>query len=381
MLREPHIPLFLWIATAVLAHLMFAGGADRASVVIEEKLELRDFARNVQRYVAEANGTIEVALLEDSVPAPDVADVDPEPEPGEAVEPDAEELEPEEQSAEPPEIQPEPELEKPKPPQPEDDNPDKKKPSLDKQPPQILELSPDRRIAVRQHVEDKDQEDNPDAEFIGDEANRVREQTQARITSTEQDDPNPTPGGQHRGPGDQPGNADQTRIGQADDTPGDPDRTPTLLPEIQPPRVASVTPPRPRPRPGTPRRASAPPPDEEQPGQDAEEATPAVEGRARRLASPDGTWSVGDERVAQTQSSGKKARPGPTRRLPRRRPRRAEEMLGLGAAGRTDNDVNLNLTPRDAYAVVGEAQLHHERHADGERRRSQHRGSWRSLGI
>jgi hypothetical protein len=52
-------------------------------------------------------------------------------------------------------------------------------------------------------------------------------------------------------------------------------------------------------------------------------------------------------------------------------------MLGLGGAP-TPNGVNLNLTPQAVVAVVGEDRLNRERMADGERRKSAHRGSWQA---
>jgi TonB family protein len=57
------------------------------------------------------------------------------------------------------------------------------------------------------------------------------------------------------------------------------------------------------------------------------------------------------------------------------------DFLGLGATGTTRGGINLNLTHTDAMNAVGRDQLARERLADGERRRSKHRGSWKTLGI
>jgi hypothetical protein len=62
-------------------------------------------------------------------------------------------------------------------------------------------------------------------------------------------------------------------------------------------------------------------------------------------------------------------------------PNRPLDFLGLGATGRTELGVNLNLTPGTALAAIGQDQLAREIHADGERRRSQHQGSWKAVGI
>lgn len=56
-------------------------------------------------------------------------------------------------------------------------------------------------------------------------------------------------------------------------------------------------------------------------------------------------------------------------------------LLGLGATGTTPGGMNLNLTPQVAVAAIGEDTLKRERVADGERRRSQHAGHWRPVGI
>ena len=54
------------------------------------------------------------------------------------------------------------------------------------------------------------------------------------------------------------------------------------------------------------------------------------------------------------------------------------EALGLGSAGRTENGVSLNLTPNQAVAAIGSDEMSRLRRTDGERRRSQHRGTWRT---
>ena len=59
--------MFLWIATAILGHIMFAGGADRASTWIEQQLLVRDFALSVQRHVALFAQPVEVTLLDDQL--------------------------------------------------------------------------------------------------------------------------------------------------------------------------------------------------------------------------------------------------------------------------------------------------------------------------
>src|SRR5260370_979144 len=90
-----------------------------------------------------------------------------------------------------------------------------------KYPAPALDLHCDHRIAVN-HRADADQEDNPTARFIGDEANHVKEESVAQFTAHDQDDPNPTPGGSHSGPQGRVGNSDHERVGDSDEHPGDP---------------------------------------------------------------------------------------------------------------------------------------------------------------
>src|SRR6188474_302153 len=69
MRRETSIPLFLWVATAALAHLIWGGGADQGARLIDERLDVGRFAAGVRSHV---RGTlappIEIALEDDSAP-------------------------------------------------------------------------------------------------------------------------------------------------------------------------------------------------------------------------------------------------------------------------------------------------------------------------
>src|SRR5690606_31033876 len=90
MPRDSQIPLFLWIATAILVHLLWGGGAEHAATQIEQTLDIGRFARSVRQHVRLTTQTLEVVLYD--------SNTDPEDEP-EAVEPDqSEPEEPEEDS-------------------------------------------------------------------------------------------------------------------------------------------------------------------------------------------------------------------------------------------------------------------------------------------
>src|SRR5687767_10125830 len=68
MPRDAHIPLFLWIATAVLVHLLGGGGVDRASDYLGERLELRRFAEGVRSYLKSQDQSLEVWIESPSDP-------------------------------------------------------------------------------------------------------------------------------------------------------------------------------------------------------------------------------------------------------------------------------------------------------------------------
>ncbi len=86
----------------------------------------------------------------------------------------------------------------------------------------------------------------------------------------------------------------------------------------------------------------------------------------------DGTWSFNpftkgagqtpDQALGQAAKDPKKS---------------GEHTAWLGLGGNPGpGQINLNLSHTGVVAVVGKEQLNHDRVADGERRRSEHRGSW-----
>src|SRR5690606_30199773 len=83
-------------------------------------------------------------------------------------------------------------------------------------------------------------------------------------------------------------------------------------------------------------------------------------------------FTMPPQQRAVAEQKGQAAR----QRVLGRPPQDPTALLGLGAQGVTDRNINLNLTPTTATAVVGQKQLKAERARDGERRRSEHRGSW-----
>lgn len=403
MSREPHIPLFLWIATALLLHLTGGEGAQRAGEVLGERLEVQRFADAVRRHVHSSTRPMEVALL-DSEPVPEEAPAVAAPDEAAGTEhqkPDHEEPPKDALKDRPkkPEVPPkdaeqkrpehrEPEKTRAKePPKPEEKKAEEQKPDL----PAVQTQG---RIAVVQHIENKNQEDNPNAEFIGEDANHVKEQTQARITSTDQNAAEPSPGTTEQGPSDEPGNGLVNDVAQSEDSPGAMQHAPNE--QAAGAKVAASTPHeaggsgkavrevRPNSREGQKGgtdTGSRKAPD----GQKSQAEREARAGARATPESPDvqtsksGTDEAGRPSEQSVAQAAEAARP---RRLPPRAGSpNAMDFLGLGASGTTSGGINLNLTPGAAIAAIGRDALGRERVADGERRRSRHRGSWRTPGI
>ncbi|MFW5740483.1 MAG: hypothetical protein ACOC1F_08965 [Myxococcota bacterium] len=375
MKRETGIPFVAWVGTAILAHLMWTAGAERVARVVEDFTQVRWFAESVRADVAQngRNDSIEVTL--EDLPS-DLEDMKDEPD-----EQDSSEPEPKEPEEEPKVDDPEPAAEL---------KPEKRKPTdpvqlvpvpkameeKPKPPPPVPQPKKDQRIAVEQHVKEN-QEDNPDARFVGDEANHVEEETVARITSHDQNDPNPTPGGQHTGPDQKPGNADETRIGENEDREGDPDEAPGEHVEEAKPGSddAPPTPPKPAPpppgKPEAPRVAKAEPPggQPQQPAPPAEQPEPAP--------ATDGPDPITADKGAYSLDPTRKKKPRAVASARPRRPNINPGQIGLGA-GPNERGVKTSLDIHDVVSAVGHDELARQRAADGERRRSKHRGSWNS---
>ena len=97
MRREASIPLFLWVATAVLAHLLWGGGVDRGAKLIEERLDIGRFASGVRTHVRSSIAPpLEIAIDDESTPEEEAKPED-EPE-DDAEDPNAKDEDPEEAS-------------------------------------------------------------------------------------------------------------------------------------------------------------------------------------------------------------------------------------------------------------------------------------------
>ena len=188
MSREQNVPLLLWISTAILAHIATGGGADQVARIIEDRSELQSFARSIRGEAAafpEHRNRVRERSGAADRRAPSRA---AGPESGRDRREKKREKKPELAKVKPPEKKAEPKkivlptMVSPAPPP----------------PPQQPPPPTDHRIAVKQHAA-PDQEDNPTAHFIADEANHVKEESVAQITAHDRDEKNPTPGGHHAG--------------------------------------------------------------------------------------------------------------------------------------------------------------------------------------
>ena len=396
MRREANIPLFLWITTAVVVHLLWSGGADQTAKIIEQRLDIQRFARSVQNHVRGVGAPVEVALLDEERPEekevekdePDEPDEnkDPEPQNAEKDDPAAEKKQPIKEQVKPEAAEPKPVDPK----KPEEKKPEEKKPEVapTPAPPPQPQVEIDKKIAVRQVVEDEKQPDNPNAAYIADKANHVQQETQARITSADQNDAKPTPGGEHSSPDKSPGDSDHSRVMQSEDRAGEKDHAPSETPASDPQKLALMKPAAAEPahqrsaeaaqdqagaRTGADRAqtsASA------QEGQKAQAASKESEANPDIVNSESGRLTVAGPRQAlvdQAEAKARKARPLPKRRSS------GDALFGYGSLGTTANGVNLNLAPRTAVAAIGTDQLARERQIDGERRKSAHLGSWHPM--
>jgi TonB family protein len=374
MARDVNTPLVLWICAAVCAHFLLGEGGDTVAQFHDDRLAIATLGEKARERIRYEAQTFEVSSID--APGKETAEAPPPP-----PEPSAEPTPPEKKKPEIPKPEPpKPQVKAPEPPQvekkiailPVPDDPAKK---LEPPPPT------DHRIAVRQHVQ-PNQEDNPNAHFIGDEANHVDKETASTQTSHDQDDPNPTPGGVHSGPDKRMGDSDQTKIAESEEHSGDKNRAPgehgtefdiqPLPPSERPqgsvtlPGVASTQ----VPRVGGDGRTPTP---SLQPSQDlpggAGPASPEVWSVAEG-----GGFNFNPMRPGNGASAANEQGPGQGNK-PDQAPPSSTEWLGLGGKpgpGRA----NLNLNQTGVVASVGQDQLRKEREADGERRKSEHRGSW-----
>ncbi len=375
-------PIILWICAALVAHFVFGGGTEEVSKRIgnvrADQRFLSALASKAREKARVADQTLEVAVIDEGAPS-ETEPKEEEPKPAPVAEKKKDEPKPEPPKS--PEEKPKEETKvtdvkvtvKP-------DDPLKK---LDEE-----QLKADKRIAVRQHAQEN-QQDNPNARFIGDQANHVEEETVATQTSHDQDDPNPTPGGNKTaGPQDKVGDSERTKIAESEEHKGDKERAPgekgtefdiakdnkPIDKPMGPVAVQQPAASQDVPRVGGDGRTPSQIATKETPPQLAPGAAPAQSPEV--VQAPGGSWTFNPLKPTLPPGQGEPV-PGTTNQQNPLAPSQPNKTSWLGLGGKPGpGQVNLNLTHQGVVAVVGADQLRKEREADGERRKSEHRGSW-----
>jgi TonB family protein len=367
--RDVTIPLGLWICAAIGAHFLFGTGGLVVAQVHDDRSELWALARQASNLAMQADQTFDLSLGdsngESAPPPPPTAPPVVPPLPKTA--PTA--------SVTPPKA---PDAER---------KVDKRialvEKKVDEKPPAVLPPEPlkDRRIAVRQHAA-PNQDDNPNANYIADDANHVDHETRATQTSHDRDDLAPTPGGNHPGSDPQPGDSERTRIAENEKRAGEKNRAPgergtdfDVLHEPRIPKSGTATPSRlvATFRTNTDETGSSRPASQEP--NHSEAASPG----SAAAASPEVESASGDNWTFNPAREGPQAGAAPGQApgsegasLPGGK---MWSLPGLGQSG-PPGALNTNLGISQVAAVVGSDNLTRLREADGERRRSEHRGSW-----
>lgn len=363
MKREHTIPLFLWIALALCVHAITGEGANQVSELFGERIDIRDFARDARGLAMRAGPEVTIDIDAPSLEEENPPEQEPEKAEAEKVEkpkePDAVALK-EPPKPEKPKDKPTPLAEKKK-----DikltEKPTPAEPPKAAPPPAI---QPDRRIAVKQHAE-PNQEDNPNARFAAEEANRVEKETQAKITARDQNEKLPDPGkGPTQSEGD-PGNSKESRIAESEERKGEPGAAEAVQAAIERATQAASA----AAKAGSPEQArQAAQAKAQSEAQKAQSAAPEV------IDSESGSYSVEKSRQARAGQAGQKA-------LPNHKPHKPTDLLGFGSETRTARGINLNLSPMLANSIVGADNLAQLSKRQAEKRLSQHRGAWKSLGL
>ncbi len=368
--RDVTIPLALWICAAIGAHFFLGTGGLVVAKVHDDRSELWKLARQAGNLASQGEESFEVSLGE---PADEVVQPPPMAPP------------------------PPPAATATKPPEKAPLKPDAQKPekhllAIETKPAEKVPLVlpedtlKDRRIAVRQHAK-PNQEDNPNAHFVADEANHVNAESVATQTSHDRDEENPTPGGNHPGSASQPGDSERTRIAENEDRAGTKNRAPgergtdfDVVHEPKIPKAASPPTPATGPSMAAPQSRAASVQSTEKASTPLAEQTEPQPGVGGLTApSPDvesaaeGGWSFnragpgGAAGAAPLPEAGAEGSNLPGGKL--------WSLPGLGQSS-PPGALNVNLNQSQVAIIVGSDNLRKVREADGERRKSEHRGSW-----
>ncbi len=349
-------PWPVWVGLLIAAWRFHVGVADGGEYVSKLYREWRDLGSLGELARVAARGTVE---------ATEVSFVDLDPKAAEEVRIDA------------PVIKEKPEDKTPKEPEKKKEEPKPEEKKIIVQPDEkpkdpALPMRKDNRVAIQQHVK-PNQDDNPNANQIAEDANKVAEETRATLTAHDQDNPDPTMGS-NQSTADGVADSDKTKIADSDDRAGKKDKAPgergqeaTLLTPMTPKQSSTVNE-------ATAKLANAKAGgDQHKPGAKAVDTPPATLPTAPQIADGQGSWSFNP--LQPKGAAGSSRGPGLTDPKNPFAGHAGPQVMGLGVEagpGRT----TLSLSHSDVLAVFSEDELRKERVADGERRKSEHRGKW-----
>jgi hypothetical protein len=374
---ETAVPIALWLCAAAVVHFFSYDAVEKVAAIGLDRMELRSFAQSIHGAL-QPERTLEVAFLDadgNEIPPEASPEVPPPPAPAQPNQPPPKDAKPPEEKKKaepPPEKKPEPPKVAPK------------DPATPVPPPP----PPDKKVAIKQHSE-PDPKDNPDAKYAADQARHVEVETQAKLTNHEKDDKDPTPGGQHTSASKEPGNEEKTKVAESDDKAGEQRKAPGEASKTDQSAERSATAKLDAPKEADPKQPSSTKPGEAgvagaRTPRPTAAALPvpaqgAVAQAPETITAPKG-WSLSprkaDNPSPNPAGATSVASPSPTTTASPQP--YAIPKLGGGPG---PNGINFSLTPGGALAAVGERTLEHLREADGERRRSAHRGSWHPPSI
>lgn len=268
----------------------------------------------------------------------------------------------------------------------------------EKEPPPPLPPPDDKKIAVQQH-QDEDEKKNDEAKYLAEKNHHVKpgEETQAQITSTSENDKNPTPG-THNGAGkpDQPGNGDKTIVAQDENRPGE-KVAPNVIPKGAVPKMPVEKQPDPAPKPGSAKgddKVAAQPP--KNPAPTAAPAPKVAEGKGITAPTPaPAPAAKEDPNGTPSLAVGPKAPPAPSTnvpngagdgkpKLPALPPTKGgpKWVAGLGYGAKGENGKpSISIDEKVAKAAIGMDQLDKLKKLEGETKLSMHRGQWKSSSL
>jgi TonB family protein len=372
--RDVSIPLALWICAAICAHFLFGTGGLVVAQVHDDRSELLRLSHAASTLAKREDQTFEVSLGE---PGEEAKEEAPPPPPPPPPAPD--------DKPKPKPLVTEKPVEKPKP---EEKKKEEKVVVIEKKAetkPLPDEPMKDRRIAVRQHAK-ADQEDNPTAKFIADEANHVDNETRATQTSHDRDDADPNPAGSHKSSEQAPGDSDTTHIAESEAHKGEKNRAPgehgTDFDVVHEPKIPKLEPQSNRTTAAAPPAQGgqrAPSNDSQASSAQAPQAQPqptpggATPPSPEVVSAADGNWSFNPARPGGPQGSTPQPTAGSS--MPSLPGGKMWTTPGLGQSA-APGSLNTNLNQVQVASIVGLDNLRKLREADGERRKSEHRGSW-----